>query len=400
VRPGRSPLFDLSSDDGSRISPTTTRDCGHAKKGRSARPQTARLGSSRRRILPSLLCRRCVSRRGLRQYGWHDLLRQPSLATDSKRRRLVLVGVSVGSALLRSTPEFQRRTDVQPLPVQRRQLELRQWRRRVPRNRNLSGRPTAAGLRDLPSQPHVLLGVVSMSSRFPSRGRRIILAVLVVLVVGAGAGGAAYSLAPRAASGTTAAPASVGDLRADFTARVVALGQKDVAPAPGSAFNTLRASIDGRQWSFSSYRNAAGEQCMVEELPGGGRGYGCQDRAALFARGPLYATWGSRQDPQGAGDRSKWDAAWVEGFAVAPITSVRLVLANCAVIQLPLNADGAFFGLVGQAAMHGGSLPYMVQGLNRSGSLAATRRVDLGPLSAKTGNIGKSAPPEADAACR
>ena len=64
----------------------------------------------------------------------------------------------------------------------------------------------------------------------------------------------------------------------------------------------------------------------------------------MFAKGPLFVNWGSAQAPGPAHDRAHWDAAWVEGFAVAPVASVELVLSNCAVIPLQVGSDGAFLG--------------------------------------------------------
>ena len=195
-------------------------------------------------------------------------------------------------------------------------------------------------------------------------------------------------------------PGKADALRVKFTARLAALGKSDSAPAASSSFNTLRAGIDARTWSFSTYRNASGQQCMLEVVPGEGQGWGCQDRATMFAKGPLFVDWGSAQAPGPPRDPVHWDAAWVEGFAVAPVASVELVLSNCAVIPLQLGSDGAFLGVVGREAMHGNSPPYLVRGRDASGAVVSRTVVKLGPLSTKSGNIGQPAAPQVGAACR
>ncbi len=236
--------------------------------------------------------------------------------------------------------------------------------------------------------------------RFQSRRRRLIGLSLAAVVVGGAIGGAAYSFSSETSGGTSLRTSDVRGLRADFTARVRGLHQGQLAPAPASAFNTLRATVDGRDWTFSTYRNVAGDQCMMEAIPGEGRGYGCQPRTSLLARGPLYATWGSRQDPAATGDLAHWDAAWVEGLAAPPVASVEVILTNCVVIKLPLSADGAFLGVIGQQAMRGDSLPYVVQGRAASGAVVQKTEVKLAPLSTKSGNIGQPTAPQAAPACR
>jgi hypothetical protein len=239
-----------------------------------------------------------------------------------------------------------------------------------------------------------------MTPRSHNRRHTIIMLSAAALVLACAAGGAAWALSSRASSGAVVSPGKADTLRAPFTARLAALGKSDSAPAAGSSFNTLRAGIDARTWSFSTYRNASGQQCMLEVVPGEGQGWGCQDRATMFAKGPLFVDWGSAQAPGPAGDRAHWDAAWVEGFAVAPVASVELVLSNCAVIPLQLGSDGAFLGVVGREAMHGNSPPYLVRGRDASGAVVARTVVKLGPISTKSGSIGQPTAPQAGAACR
>jgi hypothetical protein len=237
-----------------------------------------------------------------------------------------------------------------------------------------------------------------MKFRTQARRRRIILIFAALMIAGT-AGGTALGLSLQASGASVVARKDAGTLRAEFTARLAALGQSRFAPARGAPFRTLRARIDDRVWSLSTYRNASGEQCMMEAVPGGGRGWGCQDRATMFANGPLYVNWGSSQLP-GSSTRSRWDVAWVEGIVEAPVASVELVLASCAVIPLRLGPDGAYFGLVGREALHGGSPPYLVRGRDASGGLVATTVVKLGPIDARSGNIGQPGAPQPVYACR
>ena len=118
-----------------------------------------------------------------------------------------------------------------------------------------------------------------------NRHHTIVTLSAVALLLGGAAGGA-WALSSRASSGAVVTPGKAAALRAEFTARLAALGKSESAPAAGSSFNTLRARIDAHTWSFSSYRNASGQQCMLEVVPGEGQGWGCQDRATMFAKGP------------------------------------------------------------------------------------------------------------------
>jgi hypothetical protein len=229
--------------------------------------------------------------------------------------------------------------------------------------------------------------------------RRWIILIAAALVIAGTAGGTALGLSIQASGASVVAAADAGTLRAEFTTRLAAIGQSKFAPAPGAPLRTLRARIDNRVWSLSTYRNASGEQCIMEAVPGGGRGWGCQDRAAMFANGPLHVSWGSSQQP-GSSNRSRWDVAWVEGIVEAPVASVELVLASCAVIPLRLGPDGAYFGLVGREALHGGSPPYLVRGRDESGGLVATTFVKLGPIDARSGYIGQPGAPQPARACR
>lgn len=204
--------------------------------------------------------------------------------------------------------------------------------------------------------------------------RTRLLAAVAVGVLGA-IGGTAYALSsgnrgngPSAASGEAA-------LRDFLVGRLKAVGKPELAPANGARVSTTTATVDGGEWSLSTYANAEGEICFSGAIPDEGRAYSCNTRAAVFARGPLYVSWASRQLP--GGDLTKWDQAWVLGFAASPISKIELVLTDCTVKHLRLNADGAFHGIVGRSSMREGSWPFLLRGLSASGILVAEDRADL-----------------------
>lgn len=195
-------------------------------------------------------------------------------------------------------------------------------------------------------------------------------------------------------SGKPTAARSAGSLRADFTARLRERGQSELAPAAGARFETLTAKVNGAAWSFSSYRNSKGELCVVEVVPGEGRGYGCK----LGGPYPLNASWGSRQDPDARGTTA-WDEAWVEGIARRPVTRVELVLTDCTSIALPMTSEGAYFGVVGADAMHARVSPYLVRGLDARGRVVASDVSEFGPASGADGIIGPAKKTQPSTAC-
>jgi hypothetical protein len=220
-----------------------------------------------------------------------------------------------------------------------------------------------------------------------------VLGVAVLLVVG-GSVASALVWRDEAVSGKPTAARSAGSLRADFTARLRERGQSELAPAAGSRFETLTAKVNGAAWSFSSYRNSKDELCVVEVVPGEGRGYGCR----VGGPDPLNASWGSRQDPDARGTTA-WDEAWVEGIARRPVSRVELVLTDCTSIALPMTSEGAYFGVVGAEAMHAGVSPYLVRGLDAKGRVVASDVSEFGPASSADGIIGPAKKTQPSAAC-
>lgn len=233
--------------------------------------------------------------------------------------------------------------------------------------------------------------------RLWSRGRKTFVAALVAVVV---ASGGAYALASEAFSGAPQQagfppPASAADLRASLAARLGEVGRPDLAPAPESALHMSRAVVDGAVWVFASYRNRAGQQCVMEAVPGEGRGFSCRFPKALIADGPLFITWGSRQNP--GGSLTEWDVAWVTGFAAPPLKSVELVSTDCSARTLEIAADGSFFAVSGEEAMHGGAWPHLIRGLSAHGKVIAERRIELEVPNARDDIIRG---PQPGSACR
>jgi hypothetical protein len=220
-----------------------------------------------------------------------------------------------------------------------------------------------------------------------------LLGVALLLVVGGSVAGALV-WRDEAVSGKPTAGRSVGSFRRDFTARLRERGQADLAPAAGSRFETLTAKVNGAAWSFSSYRNVKGQLCVVEVVPGEGRGYGCN----VEGPDPLGASWGARQDPDARG-ATDWDEAWVEGIARPPVRRVELVLTDCTSIALPMTSEGAYYGVVGANAMHAGVSPYLVRGRDAKGRVVASDVSEFGPASGADGFIGPSKKTQPSATC-
>ena len=190
------------------------------------------------------------------------------------------------------------------------------------------------------------------------RSRRLVgVAVLVALGVGAG-----LILANRASTSQGAPPAGAPpDWRPAPNARIV-LHQPAHAPPGG--------------WVFKTFLNREGWTCYAEVLPGGGEGGTCSAPGTMFRKTPLVTFLGSRQTGD---DITQVDNAWVWGFAKKPITHVQLVLTDCTIRDLPVDADGVYADVEGPETLHAGAWPYKVVGLTAGGQVVATHEVTLGP---------------------
>jgi hypothetical protein len=192
-----------------------------------------------------------------------------------------------------------------------------------------------------------------------SRRSRRLLGVAVLLALGVAAG---LILANRGSTSQGAPPAGTPpDWRPAPNARIV-LHRPAHAPPGG--------------WVFKTFLNRGGWTCYAEVVPGGGEGGSCSAPGTLFRQTPLVAFLGSRQT---GGDIDQWDNAWVWGFADKPITHVELVLTDCTIRDLPVDADGVYADVEGPETLHAGAWPYKVVGLTAGGHVVATHEVRLGP---------------------
>ena len=151
----------------------------------------------------------------------------------------------------------------------------------------------------------------------------------------------------------------------------------DLRPAPNAEIKAhLPTHAPAGGWAFKTYKNRAGETCTVEVLPGEGEGGTCYAPGTLFRKSPLLSYLGSRQTGD---DITQWDNAWVWGLAERPITHVQLVLTDCTIRDLPVDADGVYADVEGPETLHAGAWPYKVVGLTADGHMVATEKVRLGP---------------------
>jgi hypothetical protein len=166
----------------------------------------------------------------------------------------------------------------------------------------------------------------------------------------------------------------------------------DLRPAPDAAINVHRPThAPTAGWAFKTYKNRAGETCTVEVLPGGGEGGTCYAPGTLFRKSPLLSYLGSRQTGD---DITQWDNAWVWGLAEKPITHVQLVLTDCTIRDLPVDAEGIYGDVEGPETLHAGVWPYKVIGLAADGHVVVTEKVRLGPPpTAQARAQGITAPP-------
>src|SRR5438128_2257556 len=154
-------------------------------------------------------------------------------------------------------------------------------------------------------------------------------------------------------------------------------GPPDLRPAPGARVVLHPPThAPGEGWMVKTWRNREGRTCWAEVVPGEGQGMSCLDPQNMFSKNAIHPYVGSRQTE---GDFTQWGNAWVWGFAEKPITHVQLVLTDCTVRDLPVDADGVFADVEGPETLHAGAWPYKVVGLTVGGHVVATAEVRLGP---------------------
>jgi hypothetical protein len=191
------------------------------------------------------------------------------------------------------------------------------------------------------------------------RWSRRLLGIAVLIALGVAAG---LILANRASTSQSPPPAGTPpDWRPAPNARIV-LHRPAHAPPGG--------------WVFKTFLNRQGWTCYAEVLPGEGEGGTCSAPGTMFRKTPLVTFLGSRQTGD---DITQVDNAWVWGFAKKPITHVQLVLTDCTIRDLPVDADGVYADVEGPETLHAGAWPYKVVGLTATGQVVATHEVTLGP---------------------
>jgi hypothetical protein len=192
-----------------------------------------------------------------------------------------------------------------------------------------------------------------------SRRSRRLVGVAVLVAIGVVAG---LILANRGSTSQGAPPVGAPpDWRPAPNARIV-LHQPAHAPPGG--------------WVFKTFSNREGWTCYAEVVPGEGQGGTCSAPGTMFRKTPLLAFLGSRQTGD---DITQVDNAWVWGFAKKPITHVQLVLTDCTIRDLPVDADGVYADVEGPETLHAGAWPYKVVGLTAGGQVVATHEVRLSP---------------------
>jgi hypothetical protein len=163
----------------------------------------------------------------------------------------------------------------------------------------------------------------------------------------------------------------------------------DLRPAPGAPIVVHRpAHAPGEGWMVKTWQNRDGQTCFAEVIAGGGQGMSCLDSQKIFSKGAIHPEIGSRQN---GGNINQWDDAWIWGFAEKPITHVQLVLRNCTIRDLPVDA-GVFLDVEGPDTLHVGAWPYKLIGLDEAGTIIAKAKVVFGPPRGGT-------PPAVPASC-
>ena len=130
--------------------------------------------------------------------------------------------------------------------------------------------------------------------------RRTLLPLLIVVALVASV--SAYAISSDDGPGASAVPSpSLGSsaLRTQVIEHLTELGHPNLAPAANATLSTIYGSADNDNWSLTTYKNDVGDLCVMQAIPGDGRGYTCNPSSANFAHGPLSVAWGSRQIPGG-----------------------------------------------------------------------------------------------------
>jgi hypothetical protein len=155
--------------------------------------------------------------------------------------------------------------------------------------------------------------------------------------------------------------------------------------------------VDGQTWGLRSYTNVAKEVCLSHDVPGELVGSGCISPAKLFARGPIYALPGARQEPAPYA-KTEWDSQWVYGIVHPDVATLTVVSMDCSTQDLALDEHGAFNHVVGKEKIKRGELMYKLIARDSAGQMVGERIVNIG-LSQNAQRAGHEAPTP-KAACR
>lgn len=166
--------------------------------------------------------------------------------------------------------------------------------------------------------------------------------------------------------------------------------------APGTKEKTHRSPrVDGQTWGLRSHTNVRGQVCLSHDVPGELVEHGCSSAAKIFARGPLYALPGARQEAAEYA-KQEWDNQWVYGIAHPTVATLTLVNMDCSTQDVPLDEDGVFNHTVGREEIKKGELPYKLIARNSAGETIAERTIMIGlPRNAKVAGLPEPRPKEA-----
>ena len=118
------------------------------------------------------------------------------------------------------------------------------------------------------------------------------------------------------------------------------------------------ATVDGDRWTMKSYANARDDYCFSQSVPGEGVGHTCTERAEMFANGrEVLLVYGARQLP---GDRTAtaWRNMWIQGVASPRVAALELVMLDCSVRRIALDADQTFMYVVNRNDIARDEVPY------------------------------------------
>ena len=173
-----------------------------------------------------------------------------------------------------------------------------------------------------------------------------------------------------------AAAALTGGSNQEAQVRAV---HENIVEANASATVQYDVPVDGQRWSLKTYRDAEGQLCVAETVPGEGVGTACGYTAdRMFANGRnIHYSLGARQRPEQRNDRTKWDNVSIWGFVHPSVKRLELLLTNCQRLPLHVNADGMYFHVVGQGMLHRQVWPHALIGYGASGDVLASETLPL-----------------------